>query len=84
MNNTNPKALELGCGWGYHTDYLRRNGIDVDGLDFSKNFIKIAKKEFPLSTYKNINALSLMKHYKKKCRWCIRDLFLSFYTKRKD
>lgn len=66
LNNTNPKALELGCGWGYHTDYLRRNGIDVDGLDFSKNFIKIAKKEFPLSTYKNINALSLMKHYNKE------------------
>ena len=65
-NNDNPKVIELGCGWGYHTDYFRKNGIDTVGIDFSRKFIQIAKKEFPLSTFKNINALSLSKYYKKE------------------
>jgi ubiquinone/menaquinone biosynthesis C-methylase UbiE len=32
-------VLDVGCGQGYHTKFLRENGFDVYGLDISKNMI---------------------------------------------
>ncbi len=38
------KILEVGCGPGYMTLELARNGFDVTGLDLSEKCIEIAKK----------------------------------------
>ncbi len=32
-------VLDIGCGQGYHTTFLRNHGFDVYGLDISKNMI---------------------------------------------
>lgn len=38
------KVIELGCGYGYLTLELARNGLDVIGVDLSPKSIEIAKK----------------------------------------
>jgi 2-polyprenyl-3-methyl-5-hydroxy-6-metoxy-1,4-benzoquinol methylase len=44
LKNTN-KALELGCGTGRITIPLKKIGINIDGIDFANEMIKIAKKK---------------------------------------
>tara|TARA_B100001758_G_C18406438_1_gene612425 strand:- start:168 stop:890 length:723 start_codon:yes stop_codon:yes gene_type:complete len=38
------KLLDVACGKGRHAIYFNKKGIDVVGIDLSKNNIKIAKK----------------------------------------
>ncbi len=38
------KVLELGCGYGYLSLELARNGLDVVGVDLSPKSIEVAKK----------------------------------------
>ena len=44
------KVLDLGCGYGYYTNYFQNIGADVLGVDGSINMIGIAR-----SRYKNCN-----------------------------
>lgn len=41
------KVLDLGCGSGLLTRWLKDKGLDVRGIDFSRSLIDIAKKENP-------------------------------------
>lgn len=41
------RTLDLGCGSGLFTRWLKDNGFDTYGLDFSKELIAIAEKENP-------------------------------------
>lgn len=45
---TTQNVLDLGCGYGYYTDYFQSIGANVLGVDASTNMIKIAR-----SRYKN-------------------------------
>lgn len=38
------KALDVGCGKGRNSVYLAKRGFDVDGVDFSKTSIEMAKQ----------------------------------------
>jgi ubiquinone/menaquinone biosynthesis C-methylase UbiE len=38
------KILEAGCGLGRYVFYLRKLGIDIDGLDFSEQVISLNKR----------------------------------------
>ncbi|MBR3868282.1 MAG: methyltransferase domain-containing protein [Clostridia bacterium] len=45
------KLLDISCGEGYYTDYMRRKtGADVSGFDISKEMIRLAAKK-----YKDVN-----------------------------
>ena len=46
-NLSNQKVLDLGCGYGYYTDYFQSVGADVLGVDGSSKMIEIAKNRFP-------------------------------------
>lgn len=49
--NENDKLLDISCGEGYYTDYMRRKtGADVSGFDISKEMIRLAAKK-----YKEVN-----------------------------
>lgn len=41
------KVLDLGCGYGYYTDYFQRIGADVLGVDGSSKMIELAKSRYP-------------------------------------
>jgi len=41
------KALDLGCGFGYFSGYLKNIGLDVTGIDGRPENIKIAKERNP-------------------------------------
>ncbi|MEO0794832.1 MAG: methyltransferase domain-containing protein [Verrucomicrobiota bacterium] len=41
------RTLDLGCGSGLLTRWLKEQGFDVRGLDFSETLIEIARKELP-------------------------------------
>lgn len=45
------EVLDIGCGAGQITDYLTKKGIRTIGIDFSEKLLKIAKQNFPSSTF---------------------------------
>lgn len=42
-----PRILDIGCGDGRDTCYLRSKGADTVGIDLSKEMIKIALERYP-------------------------------------
>lgn len=40
------KVLDVGCGPGHDTNYLRKRGIDCIGIDLSERMIEIARQNF--------------------------------------
>lgn len=46
------KILDLACGRGRHTDYLRKQGYEVTGLDLSEKNISYAKLNHPGISFK--------------------------------
>lgn len=44
-------VLDVGCGAGQITDYLTQKGLNVTGLDFSQELLKIAKQNSPNSKF---------------------------------
>ncbi len=41
------KILDLGCGYGYYTDYFKSIGGEVIGVDGSETMIEIARQKYP-------------------------------------
>lgn len=44
--------IDAGCGPGQWTDYLRRQGCDVEGVDLVPQFVEIARSRFPGHPYR--------------------------------
>ena len=40
------KVLDVGCGPGQDTEYLSRKGLNAEGIDLSRNMIKLPKEDF--------------------------------------
>ena len=45
------KILDLGCGYGFYTDYFRSIGANAVGIDGSEKMIEIAKERYPLTEF---------------------------------
>jgi ubiquinone/menaquinone biosynthesis C-methylase UbiE len=50
-NVTGKKILDVGCGPGLQASLLTKNGAIVKGMDGSREFIEIAKKEAPAAAF---------------------------------
>lgn len=48
---TGQRVLDLGCGYGYYTDYFQNIGADVFGIDGSSKMIEIAQARYPNCTF---------------------------------
>lgn len=44
-------VLDLGCGYGYYTDYFDRIGANAVGVDGSEKMIEIARERYPRSSF---------------------------------
>ncbi len=55
----NKRVLDLGCGPGILTDYFRRKGAKISGVDISKKEIEIARSEFKGIDFKVASAYKL-------------------------
>ncbi len=64
-------VLDVGCAAGQFSNYLQTNGLNVVGIDFSKNLLNIAKKKF-----KNINFI-----HADICDWRTEQKFDGIFTK---
>ena len=45
------KVLDLGCGYGFFTDYFRSAGANATGVDGSEKMIEIAKARYPVAEF---------------------------------
>lgn len=45
------KLLDLGCGYGFYTDYFRSIGAGAIGVDASEKMIEIARERYPQSEF---------------------------------
>ncbi len=45
--SANPRMIDLGCGDGRDTEYLREKGVDVVGIDISEAMVDLARKKYP-------------------------------------
>ena len=45
------RVLDLGCGYGWYTDFFARNGADAVGVDGSEKLIAIARERYPNSEF---------------------------------
>lgn len=45
------KILDLGCGYGFFTDYFRSIGANAVGIDGSEKMIEIAKERYPMTDF---------------------------------
>lgn len=53
------KALDIGCGTGRLTKLIYDHHIDVLGIDFDSEMIKIAKEKYPNLTFMEKNMLDM-------------------------
>lgn len=51
----NKKVLDLGCGYGWYSDYFSSVGADVTGCDGSEKMIAIARSLYPSGKYEVVN-----------------------------
>lgn len=56
-------VLDLGCGSGYITNYLSSLNMNVVGIDFSKEMIKIAKKNYPKLEFLLADFVDIENHF---------------------
>ena len=45
------KILDLGCGYGFYTDYFRGIGANAIGIDGSEKMIEIARDRYPITEF---------------------------------
>jgi 2-polyprenyl-3-methyl-5-hydroxy-6-metoxy-1,4-benzoquinol methylase len=51
--------LDVGCGPGFKSSYFAEKGFKVTGFDFSEEFIKIARREFPAVDFRVLDIYDL-------------------------
>lgn len=49
------RIIDVGCAGGYKSQYLMERGMSVLGIDISKKFIEIAKREYPAGEFRVID-----------------------------
>lgn len=54
-------VLDTGCGAGVKTKYLIEKGLDVLGIDFSEEMVRIARREVPGGRFLVMDAKDLSK-----------------------
>ena len=52
---TGMTVLDLGCGYGWYTDYFRSIGADVVGVDGAEDMLRIARERYPHSIFEMCN-----------------------------
>ncbi len=62
--NKNDKIIDIGCGTGIHASLLQQKGFDIEGLDFSKEMLDIAKTRLHSNLYlQNMLDINIDKKY---------------------
>lgn len=57
----NAIILDVGCGGGFKTKYIKDKGFQAEGIDFSEEMIKEAKEIFPDITFEVMDLYNLEK-----------------------
>lgn len=54
------KVLDLGCGYGFFTDYFRSIGADAIGIDGSEKMIELARNRYPIAEFSVMDITIIM------------------------
>ncbi len=68
----NAKVLDVGCGGGQDSNFLRDNGCEVFGIDISVEMIKLAKEHFPGISFRVIDLIEFESNIGFDGIWCSR------------
>lgn len=49
------RVLDLGCGYGFYTDYFRSIGADALGVDGSEAMLRIARERYPMTAFASMD-----------------------------
>lgn len=82
IKNVNTKIIDLGCGIGNDTLYLRNMGKDVVSCDFSKIALAILKKEIPDAITMNFDMTSEFPIAKESTDLVIANLSLHYFDEK--
>lgn len=53
------RVLDLGCGPGHHLKWFTGNGLDATGVDLAAAFVRIARRNVPQATVKQMDCRNL-------------------------
>ena len=53
----NQTLLDLGCGYGWYTNYFAETGADVTGCDGSGRMLEIARRTYPEIHFQQVDIL---------------------------
>ncbi|WP_066904536.1 class I SAM-dependent methyltransferase [Millisia brevis] len=53
------RIIDVGCGPGQWTDWLRRGGADIEGVDPTPEFVDAARRRFPGTSFRAARAEDL-------------------------
>lgn len=51
-NGIDGRIMDVGCGPGHWTNYLRENGVDIEGIDPVPEFIQRARRQYPRDRFR--------------------------------
>ena len=67
FNNLQGRSvLDLGCGYGWYTDYFRRIGAQAVGCDGAEKMIEIARSRYPETVFETADILSSLPYSDKR------------------
>lgn len=75
------KALDIGCGFGFDTEWLSRSGFSVTAIDFSANAIEAAKQRIPDAAFRVVDLRKGLPFGDRTFSLCVASLSLHYFDR---
>ncbi len=84
MLNSNSKVLDIGCGTGYVTNYLKESGLAPIGIDISSEMLRIAKLKYPQIDFRELSASDITKEFSENEFDGVMAFYVLFYIPKRE
>merc|ERR1712023_190526 len=81
--NKNSRILDLGSGKGHHVKHYTFEGVNIEGIDKSKDMIESSQKAYPKCNFKHGSVLNGMNYQSDEFSHALCLFFTVYYIKNK-